>query len=282
MSQPALPSVTLPSGEKVPQLGQGTWRMGESGRLRKDEVAALKLGIDLGMTLIDTAEMYGNGGAEEIVAEAVASRRDTCFIVSKVLPENSTRTQTIEACERSLKRLKTDRIDLYLLHWRGRPALSETLEAFQTLQERGAIRYWGVSNFDVTDMEELFALAGSDACASNQVLYNLRRRGIEAGLLPWCRHRSIPIMAYSPVEQGRLLRERVLTAVAIRHRATTAQIALAWVLRQPDMMVIPKATTLEHVRENRAALDIELSEQDLAELDRGFPPPKGRRPLELL
>ena len=277
-----LPIVTLPSGETVPQLGQGTWRMGESGRLRQDEVAALKLGIDLGMTLLDTAEMYGNGGAEEVVAEAVAGRREECFIVSKVLPENSTRARTIEACERSLKRLKTDRIDLYLLHWRGGPALSETLEAFQALQERGAIRYWGVSNFDVADMEELFALAGGDACASNQVLYNLRRRGIEAGLLPWCRDRSIPIMAYSPVEQGRLLRERVLTAVAIRHRATTAQIALAWVLHHKDMMVIPKATTLEHVRENRAALNIELTEQDLAELDRGFPPPKGRRPLELL
>jgi diketogulonate reductase-like aldo/keto reductase len=277
-----LPTVKLPSGEKVPQLGQGTWHMGESGRMRKEEIAALKLGLDLGMTLIDTAEMYGTGGGEEVVAEAVQGRRDECFIVSKVLPENSSRAGTIAACERSLKRLKTDRIDLYLLHWRGPPPLHETLEAFQALQERGAIRYWGVSNFDVDDMEELFALAGGADCASNQVLYNLRRRGIEAGLLPWCRERQIPIMAYSPIEQGRLLRDRVLTAVAIRHRATTAQIALAWVLRQKDMMVIPKATTLEHVRENRAALDITLTEQDLAELNRGFPPPKGPRPLELL
>jgi diketogulonate reductase-like aldo/keto reductase len=277
-----LPTVKLPSGEKVPQLGQGTWHMGENSRLRKDEVAALKLGIDLGMTLIDTAEMYGTGGAEEVVAEAVAGRRDECFIVSKVLPENSSRAGTIAACERSLKRLKTDRIDLYLLHWRGRPALAETVEAFHMLKERGAIRYWGVSNFDVDDMEELFALEGGADCASNQVLYNLRRRGIEAGLLPWCRERSIPIMAYSPIEQGRLLRDRVLTQVALRHRATTAQIALAWVLRQKDMMVIPKATAQEHVRENRTALDIELTGQDLAELDRAFPPPKGRRPLELL
>jgi diketogulonate reductase-like aldo/keto reductase len=277
-----VPKVTLPSGEKVPQLGQGTWRMGENSRLRKEEIAALNLGLDLGMTLIDTAEMYGNGGAEEIVAEAVAGRRDECFIVSKVLPENSTRARTIAACERSLKRLKTDRIDLYLLHWRGAPKLEDTLAGFEALIASGAIRYWGVSNFDVDDMEELFALEGGSECASNQVLYNLRRRGIEAGLLPWCRERSIPIMGYSPIEQGRLLRDRVLTAVAIRHRATTAQIALAWALRQSDMMVIPKATTIEHVKENRVALDIKLTDQDTAELNRGFPPPKGRRPLELL
>ena len=282
MTERALPTVTLPSGETVPQLGQGTWRMGENARIRKDEVAALKLGLELGMTLIDTAEMYGNGGAEEVVAEAVRGRRDECLIVSKVLPENSTRAGTVAACERSLRRLETDRVDLYLLHWRGAPPLGETLEAFETLKQRGAIRYWGVSNFDVGDMEELFALAGGAACASNQVLYNPRRRGIEAGVLPWCRERSIPIMAYSPIEQGRLLRDRVLTGVAMGHRATTAQIALAWVLRQQDMMVIPKATTLEHVRENRAALDIVLSDQDLADLDRAFPPPKGPRPLELL
>jgi diketogulonate reductase-like aldo/keto reductase len=280
MARSDLPTVKLPSGEKVPQLGQGTWHMGESGRRRGDEVAALKLGIDLGLTLIDTAELYAD--AELVVAEAIKGRRDECFIVTKVLPENSTRARTIAACERSLKQLNTDRIDLYLLHWRGRPRLEETLSAFEALVSAGAIRYWGVSNFDVGDMEELFALPGGDACATNQVLYNLRRRGIEAGLLPWCGERGVPIQAYSPIEQGRLLRDRVLTGVAIRHRATTAQIALAWVLRQPDMMVIPKAATLEHVRENRAALDIELTAQDLAELDRAFPPPAGPRPLELL
>ena len=280
MARSDLPTVKLPSGEKVPQLGQGTWHMGESGRRRGDEVAALKLGIDLGLTLIDTAELYAD--AELVVAEAIKGRRDECFIVTKVLPENSTRARTIAACERSLKRLNTDRIDLYLLHWRGRPRLEETVSAFEALVSAGAIRYWGVSNFDVGDMEELFALPGGDACATNQVLYNLRRRGIEAGLLPWCGERDVPIQAYSPIEQGRLLRDRVLTGVAIRHRATTAQIALAWVLRQPDMMVIPKAATLEHVRENRAALDIELTAQDLAELDRAFPPPAGPRPLELL
>ena len=280
MARSDLPTVKLPSGEKVPQLGQGTWHMGESGRRRGDEVAALKLGIDLGLTLIDTAELYAD--AELVVAEAIKGRRDECFIVTKVLPENSTRARTIAACERSLKRLNTDRIDLYLLHWRGRPRLEETLSAFEALVSAGAIRYWGVSNFDVSDMEELFALPGGDACATNQVLYNLRRRGIEAGLLPWCGEGGVPIQAYSPIEQGRLLRDRVLTGVAIRHRATTAQIALAWVLRQPDMMVIPKAATLEHVRDNRAALDIKLTAQDLAELDRAFPPPAGPRPLELL
>jgi diketogulonate reductase-like aldo/keto reductase len=280
MAMAGLPTVILPSGEKVPQLGQGTWHMGESGRRRGEEIAALKLGLDLGMTLIDTAELYAD--AELVVAEAIKGRRDECFVVTKVLPENSTRARTIAACERSLKRLNTDRIDLYLLHWRGRPRLEETLSAFEALVSAGSIRYWGVSNFDVSDMEELFALDGGDACAANQVLYNLRRRGVEAGLLPWCRARGVPIQAYSPIEQGRLLRDRVLTGVAIRHRATTAQIALAWVLRQPDMMVIPKAATLEHVRENRAALDIELTAQDLAELDRAFPPPAGPRPLELL
>jgi diketogulonate reductase-like aldo/keto reductase len=280
--QTGLPKVTLPSGETVPQLGQGTWRMGETGRARAAEIAALKLGIDLGMTLIDTAEMYGTGGAEEVVAEAVAGRRDECFIVSKVLPENSSRSATVAACQRSLKRLKTDRIDLYLLHWRGGPKLEETLAGFEDLKRAGSIRYWGVSNFDLDDMEELLALEGGTDCATNQVLYNLRRRGIEAGLLPWCRERGIPIQAYSPIEQGRLLRDRTLTAVAIRHRATTAQVALAWVLRQSEMMVVPKAGSEAHVRENRGALDIALSEQDLAELNRAFPPPKGRRPLELL
>jgi diketogulonate reductase-like aldo/keto reductase len=274
--------VTLPSGEAVPQLGQGTWRMGESARKRKAEIAALKLGLDLGMTLIDTAEMYGDGGAEEVVRAAIEGRRDECFIVTKVLPQNATPAGTIAACERSLKRLGTDRIDLYLLHWRGRPRLEETLKGLKVLLKTGAIRYWGVSNFDTGDMEELFALEGGPACTANQVLYNLGRRGIEVGLLPWCRARAIPIMAYSPIEQGRLLRDRTLGAIAARHGATPAQIALAFVLRQKDMMVIPKATEEPHVRENRAALDITLTEADMADLDHAFPPPKRPRPLELL
>jgi diketogulonate reductase-like aldo/keto reductase len=282
MPKTPLPTVTLPSGETVPQLGQGTWRMGESRRDFDQEVAALRLGLDLGMTLIDTAELYAEGGAEEVVAEAVKGRREECFIVSKVKPENSTRAGTIAACERSLKRLKTDRIDLYLLHWRGRPRLEETLAGFEALLAKGAIRYFGVSNFGVEDMEELSALPGGNACASNQVVYNLRRRGIEAGLLPWSRQRRIPIMAYSPIEQGRLGRDRTLAAIAVRHDATPAQIALAWVLRHRDMMVIPKSSSATHVRENRAALDISLSKDDLAEIDRAFPPPRNVRPLEML
>jgi diketogulonate reductase-like aldo/keto reductase len=282
MPASSIPTTTLPSGEAVPRLGQGTWRMGESRRLRDEEIGALKLGLDLGMTLIDTAEMYGDGGAEQIVAEVVAGRRDEVFIVSKVLPENSSRAGTIAACERSLKRLRTDRIDLYLLHWRGPYPLKETLAGFQALMDRGLIRSWGVSNFDVDDMEELAALPGGDAVAANQVLYNLARRGIEADLLPWCRDRSIPIMAYSPVDQGRILRNRALANVAARRGATPAQIALAFVLLQEDMMVIPKAVTEAHVRENRAALDITLTEADLAELRRAYPPPRGAQPLEML
>jgi diketogulonate reductase-like aldo/keto reductase len=256
--------------------------MGESRRLRDEEIAALKLGLDLGMTLIDTAEMYGDGEAERIVAEAIAGRRDEVFIVSKVLPENASRAGTIAACERSLKRLGTDRLDLYLLHWRGRPPLKETLAGFQALMDQGLIRSWGVSNFDVDDMEELAALTGGKAVATNQVLYNLARRGIEADLLPWCRDRGIPIMAYSPIDQGRILRDRSLGRVAARHGATPAQIALAWVLRQEDMMVIPKAMTEAHVRENRAPLDLELTPADLAELARAFPAPRGAVPLEML
>jgi diketogulonate reductase-like aldo/keto reductase len=266
----------------VPRIGQGTWRMGEKPRLRDAEVAALRLGLDLGMTLIDTAEMYGDGEAERIVAEAVAGRRDEVFIVSKVLPQNASRAGTIAACERSLKRLNTDRIDLYLLHWRGSYKLKDTLAGFQALARDGLIKSWGVSNFDVDDMEELAALPGGDGVATNQVLYNLARRSIEADLLPYCRARKIPIMGYSPVDQGGILRDRTLARVASRHGATLAQVALAWLLRQDDMMVIPKATSLTHVRENRAALDLDLNKTDLAEIDKAFPPPRGARPLEML
>ncbi len=277
-----VPTLRLPSGERVPILGQGTWYMGEDRRSRREEAAALRLGIDLGMTLIDTAEMYASGGAEEVVAEAIEGRRDEVFLVSKVLPGNASRRRTIEACERSLRRLRTDRIDLYLLHWRGRYPLSETLEAFAELQKAGKIRYWGVSNFDTDDMEELVGIRGGAKVATNQVLYNLSRRGIEFDLLPWHRERRIPIMAYSPIEQGRILRNPTLQRVAARHGATAAQVALAWILRQGDIMVIPKASRPEHVRENRAALDLTLTAEDLAELDRAFPPPTRKVPLEVL
>jgi diketogulonate reductase-like aldo/keto reductase len=276
-----LPQVTLPDGESVPAFGLGTWHMGEDRRRRADETAAVRLGIELGMRLIDTAEMYGNGGAEEIVA-AAAGMRDGLFIVSKVLPYNASRNGVIDACERSLKRLKTDRIDLYLLHWRGSVALAETLEGFDRLQRDGKIRHHGVSNFSADDMQDWVSLAGGDKVASNQILYNLSRRGPEFELIPWCRQRQISIMAYSPLEQGRMLGDRGLQQVAQRHNATPAQVALAWLLRQDGMIVIPKATRLEHVRENRGALDLKLTDEDLAALDRAFPPPKGKTPLGML
>ena len=278
----AVRTIDLPSGESIPVLGQGTWHMAEDPRRRQREIAALRLGVDLGMTLIDTAEMYAGGGAEELVGEAIGDRRDEVFLVSKVLPQNATRNGTIAACERSLRRLGTDRLDLYLLHWRGRVPLEETLAGFAALRNAGLIRHWGVSNFDVSDLRELIGLPGGNSVEVDQVLYNLNRRGVEYDLLPTCRRIGMPIQAYSPVEQGRLLRNRVLQAVAARHGVTPAQIALAWVLRDDGVNAIPKAGTPEHVRENRAALAIQLTQQDLAELDSAFPPPDGPRPLEML
>lgn len=275
-----IPVATFPDGKKVAALGQGTWTMGDSSHRRKDEVAALKLGFDLGMTLVDTAEMYASGGAEEVIAEAIAGRRDEIFIVSKVMPQNASRRGTVSACEKSLKRLKVDKIDLYLLHWPGSLPFSETLEAFTALTKSGKIRYWGVSNFDVRELDEVIELAGGDGVASNQVMYNLNRRGIEFSLIPWCEKRRIPVMAYSPLDQGKLLRSRDIERIAARHSTTPAQIALAWTLRQKNMIVIPKAGSEAHVRENHGALDVRLDAQDLADLDRAFPPPGRKKPLE--
>ena len=277
-----LPQVTLPNGERVPAFGQGTWHMGDDRRRAAAETAALKLGIDLGMTLIDTAEMYGSGGAEEIVAEAAQGQRDRLFIVSKVLPYNASQKGVIEACERSLKRLKTDRIDLYLLHWRGSVPLAETLAAFMRLQRDGKIRHHGVSNFDLDDTQEWVGLAGGDTVVANQILYNLQRRGPEWELIPWCRERRIAVMAYTPLGQSRMLQHKALAEIAGRHGATAAQVALAWLLHQDGTMVIPKATRQEHVRENRGALDLRLTADDLAALDRAFPPPKGPSALGML
>jgi diketogulonate reductase-like aldo/keto reductase len=274
--------VTLPGGETVPAFGQGTWHMGENRRLAAQEAASLRLGIELGMTLIDTAEMYGNGGAERIVAQAAAGLRDELFIVSKVYPHNASRDGVVEACERSLKRLDTDRIDLYLLHWRGAIPLAETIEGFERLHRAGKIRHHGVSNFSLDDMREWAALAGGGSVAANQILYNLTRRGPEWDVIPWCRERGVAIMAYSPIEQARMLQHRALAEIARRHGVTPAQVALAWLLRQDGMIVIPKATRAEHVRENRAALDLALDDADLALLDRGFPPPKGKTALGML
>ncbi|WP_405439558.1 aldo/keto reductase [Streptomyces niveus] len=279
---PEVRAVPLPSGEHVPALGQGTWGWAQDPARRAGEKESLLLGLDLGLTLIDTAEMYGQGAAEELVGETLAARRDEAFLVTKVLPYNASRTDTVNACERSLKRLRTDRIDLYLLHWRGAVPLAETLQAFEDLLDAGKIRHWGVSNFDPADLRELAALPGGDAAATNQVLYNLTRRGIEYDLLPRCQETGVPVMAYSPVEQGRLLPAPALRAVARRHEATPAQVALASVLRQNGVIAIPRTGRADHVRENHAALTLTLTDDDLAALDDAFPPVRGPVPLEML
>jgi diketogulonate reductase-like aldo/keto reductase len=274
-------TIALPSGETVPALGLGTWYLGEDPQRRSEEITALRLGLDLGMTLIDTAEMYGGGAAELLIGEAIEGRRDEVFLVSKVLPQHASARGTISACEASLSRLRTDRIDLYLLHWRGSIPMEQTLQAFEALVREGKVRYWGVSNFDVDDLEELVSLRGGDAVAANQVLYNLTRRGIEWDLLPWCKRHRTTVMAYSPIEQGRLLSHPELHRIADLHDATPAQIALAWVLRA-GVIAIPRTGSRAHVRDNRGALDIHLTAQDVADLDRAFPPPTAKRPLEML
>lgn len=282
MSAPPVRTIELPSGEPIPALGLGTWRMGEAPARRKEEVAALQLGLDLGLSLVDTAELYGDGGAEEVVGQALAGRRDRAFVVSKVLPSSASRRGTVAACEASLRRLRTDRIDLYLLHWRGGVALEETVEGFGALVRAGKIRRWGVSNLGPADLDELVAIAGGAQVQVDQVLYNLGRRGVEHDLLPWCRARRVVVMAYSPIEQGRLLTAPALRRVATRLGVTPAQVALAWVLRLDGVNAIPKAATRAHVEENRAALDLRLAPEDLAELDRAYPPPTGPRPLEMI
>jgi diketogulonate reductase-like aldo/keto reductase len=274
--------LSLPDDTKVPVLGLGTWGLGERDTRGADVVAALRLGIELGMNLIDTAEMYGDGGAEEVVGKAIEGRRDDVFLVSKVYPHNAGRKKIAAACERSLKRLGTDRLDLYLLHWREDVPLLETIEGFEALRAAGKIRRWGVSNFDVADMEELWRLPGGPACAANQVLYNLMRRGIETGLMPWCRELHVPIMAYSPVEQGKLLAKPALKEIAAARGTSPAQVALAWLLRHDGVVVIPKAADPNHVRDNRAALDLELTAAELTTLDRVFPRPRQKGRLEMI
>ncbi|SSC66396.1 aldo/keto reductase [Ciceribacter selenitireducens] len=277
-----IPTVTLPSGTTVPALGLGTWQMGETKASVRDEIDSLRLGLDLGMTLVDTAEMYGDGEAERIVGRALEDRRDAAFLVSKVYPWNASRHGTIAACEASLQRLGTDRLDLYLLHWRGEHPLEDTVAGFEALRAAGKIGAWGVSNFDVADMEELLALPGGENCAVNQVLYNLSRRGIEHDLLPWCQAHAIPVMAYSPIEQGRLVHHPELIRVAKAYQATPAQVALAFLLERDGVIAIPKSANLARVRENRDAVDLDISDEDWSTLDAAFPPPARKTPLEML
>jgi diketogulonate reductase-like aldo/keto reductase len=280
--------VMLPNGEEVAALGLGTWRMGEQAAQHRTEVEALRLALEMGYRVIDTAEMYGEGGAESVLGEAleqaqrVGLARESLFIVSKVYPHNASAEGIAEACERSLRRLKLDHLDLYLLHWRGAHALAETVDGFERLQRRGLIRCWGVSNFDLSDMLELAAVPGGAACSVNQVYYSLTQRGAEFDLAPWQRVRQVPVMAYSPIDQGVLAAHPSLLALAERHGATPAQLALAWLLAQPGTMAIPKAVHAVHLRQNLAAADLKLSPDDLAHLDRLFPPPKRKQPLAML
>jgi len=274
-------SVTFPDQTRVPALGQGTWRMGEDARLRPQEIAALRAGVDLGMTLIDTAEMYGDGATETLLGEALAGLRDQVFMVSKVYPQNAGRGRIERACEASLQRLKTDHLDLYLLHWRGSVPLAETIEGMEALIQAGKIRRWGVSNFDHGDKDQLFR-AGGEACATNQILYNVTERGAEFDLLPELSKRHIPTMAYSPIGQGRLPPSPALSAIAARHDATPFQVALAWALRDPMVIAIPKASDVAHVEANRRAMDLELTADDLAAIDADFPPPTRKTRLAML
>lgn len=276
------PTVLLPGGERVAALGMGTWNLGETGAARAEEIATIRLGLDLGLTVIDTAEMYGDGRSESLVGEAIGGRRDQVFLVTKVLPSNASRDGTVAACERSLKRLRTDRIDLYLLHWSGGFALADTIEGFEALRRAGKIRHWGVSNLDLGEMRELWSLPDGTRCAANQLLYNLGRRGIEWELLPWLRERSILVMAYSPIEQARLLRDRRLKEMAKRVERTPAQLAIAWLLSKPGVIAIPKTSHRERMRENAEVLQRPLSPPESDELDRLFAPPDGPTPLEML
>ncbi len=277
-----VPVLELASGARMPALGMGTWRMGERARDRGREVAALRRGLDLGMGLIDTAEMYADGGAEEVVGEAIVGRRDEVFLVSKVLPSHASRRGVVSACERSLRRLGSDWIDLYLLHWRGDVALAETLAGLEQLRSSGRVRHWGVSNLDRAEIDEIRTLPNGTHCAADQVLYHLNCRGIEWELLPECRRRRIVVMAYSPFDEGRLLRNRRLVDLARSVGATAAQLALAWLLAQRGVAVIPKASDVMHVQDNFAALDVELSPALRTQIDRIFPPPKRATPLAMI
>jgi len=275
--------VSFPDGETVPALGLGTYRMGESSRSREQEIATLQLGLDSGVRVVDTAEMYGDGGAERVVGEALrGGRRDKAFIVTKVLPSNAGRRRLAAACERSLARLSIDRIDLYLLHWRGATPLAETVEAFEQLVQQDRIARWGVSNFDVDDMRELYQLAAGTRCAADQVYYSASRRGVEFDLLPLLRSHRVPLMAYCPFDEGRILSDRTLAAIGRKHGVGSAQVALAWLLAKPGVVAIPKAGTAEHLRENLAATSLKLDAGDFEQIDRHWPPPARKHGLAVV
>jgi len=277
-----IPTLTLPSGREIPSLGIGTWNMGESKANEAQEVASIRMAVELGMTVVDTAEMYADGRSEEVVGKAVADRRDDVFLVSKVYPFNASSSGTIEACEGSLKRLGVDHLDLYLLHWRGSHPLEETVAAFEKLKQSGKIRDWGVSNFDTEDMEELFEVENGRNCAVNQVLYNLSRRGVEYDLLPWCQEKGVSLMAYSPIEQGRILNNPALIRIAKAYQATPAQVALAFLLERDGVLAIPKSAKPERMEENRGATDLDISDEDWTILDAAFPPPTRKTSLAML
>jgi diketogulonate reductase-like aldo/keto reductase len=275
-------TVTFPSGEKVPALGQGTWNIANDPAKRKEEIATLQRGIDLGLTLIDTAEMYGEGESEALIGEAIAGRRDEVFLVSKVYPHNASRALMQRSCEASLRRLRVERLDLYLLHWQGSVPLAETVEAFDGLQRAGKIRQWGVSNLDLDAMGRLWRTPGGDACQTNQVLYNLKERGIEWDLAPWLRERGLPVMAYSPFDEGRLIRNKALARFAREHEMTPAQVALAWLMTRDGVIAIPKTSRREALEDNAKALALQLSAAQLKELDSIFPPPAKATPLAMI
>ncbi|MCW2704158.1 MAG: oxidoreductase [Blastococcus sp.] len=282
MTAPTIRAVSLPDGSTVPALGMGTWYLGENPDQHDIQLSALRTGIEVGLTLIDTAEMYGDGAAEELVGKAIAGRRDSVFLVSKVLPSHATLAGTPKACRDSLRRLGTDHLDMYLLHWRGTAPLAQTVEAFEELVQAGLIRCWGVSNFDVLDLVELVAVPGGTRFQTDQVLYNLGRRGTEYDLLPWLRETGTPLMAYSPVDHGSLLEHPAIRDMAGAKGVTPAQLAIAWVLRLPDVFAVAKASTRAHVIENSAAMEISFSPAELDQLDRILPPPFSKVPLEVL
>ncbi len=274
--------LTFRDGAEVIRLGQGTWYMGEDASKRQEEIKALQYGIELGMNVIDTAEMYGDGSSEKLVGEAIRGKRENVFLISKVLPWHASSKGTIAACEGSLQRLKTDHLDLYLLHWQGEYPFEETLEGMMELIRQGKIRRWGVSNMDVDEMEKFYSITNGDTCAANEVLYNLSRRGVEYDLLPWCKKKKLPVIAYSPIEQGRILNNEALMDIADKHQVTPSQVALNWVLRNPDVIAIPKAGRVEHVESNYKCLSLVLDSEDYQALDRAFPPPTQKKRLEML